>query len=53
MSDNLLRHVIAATATLVAFLAYVAGYTSAGFGWWWTVISVGIIYVALYKIVDA
>lgn len=53
MSDTTVRHIIAFLATFVAALAYFAGYISGGFGWWWTVFAVLIVYGLIYKIVDA
>ncbi len=52
MTDNILRHLVAICGTLVAGLAYFAGYWSSGHGWWWTVVGVAIIYVILYKLVN-
>ena len=52
MSDNLLKHLIALCGSLVALLAYIAGYQSGQEGWWWTSLSLVIIYVAIVKLVD-
>lgn len=52
MNDTILRHAIAATATLVCLLAFVAGYFSGENGWWWTGFALLIIYGSVYKIVD-
>ncbi len=52
MNDTILRHVIAALATVVSLLAYTAGYFSGEYGWWWTVFAVLIVYGSVYKIVD-
>lgn len=43
---------ISAIGTLVAILAYAAGYISGGLRWWWTVVVLIVIYVAIYKLVD-
>jgi len=53
MSDNILRHLVAGVATLICILAYFAGYLSGGYGWWWTVAALLVIYGAVYKIIDA
>jgi hypothetical protein len=33
-------------------MAYAAGYVSGGFGWWWTVFAVLIVYGGVYRIID-
>ena len=53
MNDTIVRHLVAFIATLVAGLAYYAGYVSGGFGWWWTVFSILVVYGIVYKVVDA
>lgn len=53
MNDSLLRHIIAAVATLVVLLGFCAGYVSGQYGWWWTGFALVIIYGAVYKIIDA
>ncbi|KKQ28194.1 MAG: hypothetical protein US42_C0001G0045 [Candidatus Magasanikbacteria bacterium GW2011_GWC2_37_14] len=53
MTDSILRHLIASAATLVTFLAYISGYFSGKVGWWWTALGLIIIYVAMFKFVDA
>ena len=52
MGDNIIRHLIALAATLVAALAFYAGYISGGRGWWWAVCSVAIIYGGVYRLVN-
>lgn len=52
MSDNTLRHIIAACGTLVCLLAFWAGYQSGQAGWWWNVFPIIIIYIAIIKLVD-
>ena len=53
MNDTVIRHVVSTVATLICLLAYIAGYVSGGYGWWWTVAALLIIYGAVYKIIDA
>ncbi len=53
MNDTIVRHLVAATATIITILAYYAGYISGGYGWWWTVFAALIIYGIVYKIIDA
>ncbi len=43
---------VAFIATLICGLAYYAGYISGSHGWWWTVISVLIIYGGIYRLID-
>jgi hypothetical protein len=49
MSDNSTRHFVAFAVTLIAVLAFFGGYFSAGFGWWWTVFAVFIIYGVIFN----
>lgn len=53
MNDTIMRHLIAIVATFVAALAYLAGYISGGYSWWWTIFALFIVYGMIYKIVDA
>lgn len=53
MTETIMRHLISFIGTLVVFLAYVAGYVSGGFRWWWTGFALIFIYLAIYKLVDA
>lgn len=53
MNDTVIRHVVSAVATLICFLAYIAGYVSGGYGWWWTAAALLIVYGIVYKIIDA
>lgn len=53
MSDNFIRHLIAAIASGIAILIYVVGYASGGRGWWWTIIGVIGFYIIVHKLVDA
>lgn len=53
MNDTIVRHLVAALATIVTALAYFAGYISGGYGWWWTIFAVLIVYGIMYKLIDA
>lgn len=53
MSDTIVRHLVAAMATIVCALAYFAGYFSGPNGWWWTAFALVVVYGMIYKIVDA
>jgi len=53
MTDAFIRHLVSFLSTLVVLFGYYAGYYSGKNGWWWTVFSVGIIYLAMYKFVNA
>lgn len=50
MSENFIRHFISFMAVLVCALAYFSGYWSAGRGWWWTALGLGVIYILVYKL---
>jgi hypothetical protein len=52
MGDNIMRHLIALSITIMCALAYYAGYISGGHGWWWTIVTVLIVYGGVYKFVD-
>ncbi|MCX6781975.1 MAG: hypothetical protein NTW66_02560 [Candidatus Magasanikbacteria bacterium] len=49
MSDNSTRHFVAFIITLIALLAYLGGYFSAGFGWWWAGFAVLIVYGGIFN----
>jgi CHASE2 domain-containing sensor protein len=49
MSDNSMRHFVAFTITLVAIVSFIAGYLSAGYGWWWTAFAALIVYGGVFK----
>lgn len=51
MSENLIRHMIAFLGTFVGVLAWLSGYVSGIRGWWWTIIGVVVIYMALYNLI--
>lgn len=52
MSDTFIRHLISFIAVLIAVFIYVAAYVSGTNEWWWTILSVVIIYPIVYKLVD-
>ena len=52
MSDTFIRHLIAIIGVLIGLIIYLAAYISGSHGWWWTAISVAIIYLIVYKLVD-
>ena len=53
MSDKVLRHVIALSATLGMLLVYWVGYVSGVRGWWASGLSILFVYAIVYKLVDA
>jgi fatty acid desaturase len=53
MNDSSVRHMVAFIATFVTLMAYVAGYISGGFGWWWTAFATFIVYGIMYSLIDA
>jgi fatty acid desaturase len=53
MNDTTVRHLVAIFATFVALMAYIAGYISGGFGWWWTAFATLIVYGIMYRLIDA
>ena len=52
MSDRLMRHLIALIGMLVVALGYLSGYMSSAHGWWWTFLGLGVIYAAIYTLVE-
>ena len=52
MTDTLIRHMVAAITTIICGFAYYAGWVSAGYGWWWTIFALFIVYGGVYKIVN-
>jgi len=52
MTDKFMRHFIAFCGTVVFLLAFVAGYYSGQFGWWWVGFGLIIIYLAFYRFID-
>lgn len=52
MSDNTVKHMVAFLATICCLLAYVAGYFSGLSGWWWTGVTVIIVYGLIYRLID-
>jgi len=53
MSDTFIRHFISLIGALVCGAVYLAGYFSAGHGWWWTAIGLVFVYLIVYKLVEA
>jgi hypothetical protein len=53
MNDTIMRHIVAAIASVICLLAYLAGYFSGPQGWWWTVFAILIVYGLIYKLIDA
>lgn len=52
MTEKFIRHFVSIIGALICLLAYVAGYRSGQLGWWFTGVSVIVIYVALYKFLE-
>lgn len=53
MSEHTVRHLIALAASLVGLLVWWSGYFAGTRGWWLAFVTVGILYVITYKLVDA
>jgi hypothetical protein len=53
MSENTVRHLIALAATLAGTAVWWSGYFAGTRGWWFTFITIGIVYAIVYKLVDA
>lgn len=53
MSDHILRHLIAFLATFLFALTFWAAYISGAHGWWWTFLGIFVVYIIVYKYVDA
>ena len=54
MTENFIRHLICISGTVVAILAWLAGYISGSHSWWWTAIIVAVgMYIVIYKLIDA
>lgn len=53
MSDGFIRHLIAFLGTMAGFLIFWAAYVSGANGWWWTFIGLIVIYMIIYKLVEA
>lgn len=49
MSDNSTKHFVAFSIAMIALLAFLAGYFSAGFEWWWTSFAILIVYGGVYS----
>jgi len=52
MSDSSFKHLVAFLITLICAIAFIAGYFAAGFGWWWAVFTVFIVYGVIYSVID-
>ena len=50
MSDNSMRHLVAFIIALIAVVAFIAGYFSAAYGWWWTIFGIFIVYGAIFRV---
>ena len=48
MSDDFIRHFVAALGFIIVFLTWFAGYKSGMNGWWWTGFGSIIAYFAVY-----
>ena len=53
MTDQFIRHFVAAVGTLIAGLIYFAGYVAGGMEWWWAGFSVLVVYLILYSLITA
>ena len=52
MGDEVIRHLVAALATIITVLAYYSGYISGPHGWWWTVFGCVIIYGGVFRLIN-
>ncbi len=52
MTDGFIRHLIAFLATLVCIIVYAIAYYSGANGWWFSVLTVLVVYPIIYKLVD-
>jgi len=52
MSDNFIRHLVAFIGTLIVLLAFWAGYQAGQAGWWWSVLTVIVVYLGIYRLLD-
>ena len=52
MTDNAVRHMVCIIACIICLIAYYAGWLSSQFGWWWTSLSILIVYGGMYKILS-
>ncbi len=52
MTDNFIRHMVAFIAASICLMAYVSGYFSGQYGWWWTAGGILIVYGGVYRIID-
>lgn len=52
MTDGFIRHLIAFLGTLVCMIVYAIAYYSGANGWWFTLVSLIIVYPIIYTLVD-
>lgn len=52
MTDNAIRHLIAALGTLATIIVYVIAYYSGVQGWWFTIVTLIGVYAMIFKLVD-
>ncbi len=52
MSENVLRHLISLSGTLICALAFIAGYVSGVNSWWWAVFLVGFVYMLIFRLLQ-
>jgi len=50
MKDNPTRHFVAFIIAGISLLAFIAGYYSAEFGWWWVGFATLIVYGGIFRI---
>jgi hypothetical protein len=53
MTDNFIRHFVAAVGSIIAGLIFYAGYVSGTHGWWLAGISIAVFYAILYNLITA
>lgn len=53
MSENFIRHFVAAIGTIIAGLIYWAGYVGGQHGWWWAGFGVLVVYIIVYQTITA
>lgn len=53
MTDQFVRHFVAAVATIMAGLIYFAGYVGGQNNWWWAGFAVIGVYLIFYNMITA
>ena len=53
MSENFIRHFVAAIITVACGLIYWAGYVGGQHGWWWASLAVAGVYFIIYNLITA